>query len=85
MTMIGTVQDGRPSIVRMFLKASSAAELVGLQLLTNAKLLGRADYTDIQFVDGFWYAWFLVDVDKYPQLLEGLNGIKSNTRRSRTG
>ena len=83
--MVGTQHDARPSQVRMFLRAVSAEELVRLQLLTNAKLLGRADYTDIQFVDGFWYAWFLVDIDKYPEILKGLNGTVTRTRRPRTG
>jgi hypothetical protein len=82
--MLGSVNTAKPSQVRVFLRADSAEELVRLQLLTNVKLMGRADYTDIQFVDGFWYAWFLVDVDKYPEILEGLNGTKSRTRRPRT-
>lgn len=81
--MLGTVNTARPSQVRVFLKADSAEELVRLQLLTNTKLMGRADFTDIQFVDGFWYAWFLVDVDKYPFVLKDLNGTVTNSRRSR--
>lgn len=68
----------------MFLKADTAEGLVRLQLLTNTKLMGRADYTDIQFVDGFWYAWFLVDIDRYPELLGAIDGTESRARRPRT-
>lgn len=82
--MLGTVNTARPSQVRVFLKADSAEELVRLQLLTNTKLMGRADFTDIQFVDGFWYAWFLVDIDKYPFVLKDLNGTASKPSRQRT-
>lgn len=73
------------SQVRMFLKADSAEMLVRLQLQTNVLLMGRADFTDIQFVDGSWYAWYLLDVDKYPELLKGIfNGSEPRPRRSRT-
>ena len=84
MSMVGTVVSGRPSQVRVFLRADTAEELVRLQLLTNAKYLGMFDYTDIQYVQGKWYAWFLVDVDRAPDILKGLNGTQSNARRSRT-
>lgn len=84
MSMLGTSGSSSPSLVRMFLRADSAEMLVRLQLQTNVLLLGRADYTDIQQADdGKWYAWFLVDVAKYPQFLKGINGAVSNTRRSR--
>lgn len=82
--MRGTTNTASPAQVRVFLRAESAEELVRLQLLTNTKLMGRADYTDIQFVDGFWYAWFLVDVDRYPFVLKELNGTLTRTRRQRT-
>ena len=75
MSMMGTRVTARPSQVRMFLKADSAEELVRLQLLTNVRLKGRADYTDITFADGQWYCWFLVDVDNEGMaLFEELNG-----------
>lgn len=69
MAMMGSRVTARPSQIRMFLEADSPIELVGLQLQTNLLVKGRADYTDIQHVDGKWYAWFLVDVDQYPELL----------------
>ena len=53
--------------------------LVRLQLQMNVMLMGRADFTDIQFVDGFWYAWFLVDVDLHPAILKGIYGPVSST------
>lgn len=67
------------------MKADSAEMLVRLQLQVNVALMGRADFTDIQYVGGAWYAWFLVDVDKYPTLAKGVNGTLSSTRRSRAG
>lgn len=74
--MLGTVVQGNPSFVRMFLRADTAEKLVRLQLLTNVRLGGQANYTDIQFADGFWYAWFLVDIEKFPEML---NGSESST------
>lgn len=74
--MLGTVVQGNPSLVRMFLRADTAEKLVRLQLLTNVRLGGQANYTDIQFADGFWYAWFLVDIEKFPEILDG---AESNT------
>lgn len=76
--MLGTVVQANPSLVRMFLRADSAEELVRLQLLTNVRLGGQASYTDIQFADGAWYAWFLVDVDRFPEIL---NGAQSDSGR----
>ena len=84
MSMMGTATNAKPSEVRMFLKSDSPEGLVRLQLQTNTMLMGRADFTDIQFVDGFWYAWFLVDVDRYAGVLEKLNGSVTSTRRPRT-
>jgi len=80
--MLGTVVQSNPSLVRMFLRANSAEELVRSQLLTNVRLGGQASYTDIQFADGFWYAWFLVDIEKFPEIL---NGAESDISRPRTG
>lgn len=68
----------------MFLKADSAEMLVRLQLQTNVMLMGQADFTDIQFVGGSWYAWFLVDIDRYPELLKGIYEPKPGARRQRT-
>lgn len=72
MSMMGTRVTASPSQVRMFLRADTPEELVSLQLQTNLLVKGRADYTDIQFVKGSWYAWFMVDVDRYPEVLRGI-------------
>ena len=72
MSMQGTRVTASPSQVRMFLKADTPEELVSLQLQINTLLKGRADYTDIQFVKGSWYAWFLVDVDQNAEVLSVL-------------
>ena len=69
----------------MFLRADSAEGLVRSQLQVNTLLRGRADFTDIQFADGFWYAWFLVDMDRNSELLKVINGTQSDTRRPRAG
>lgn len=84
MGMQGTTGTSSPSLIRMFLRADSAENLVRLQLQTNVLLMGRADYTDIQFVKGKWYAWFLVDIDRYPQVLKALNGDVSHPGRQGT-
>jgi len=67
----------------MYLRADTADGLVRLQLKVNQLLMGRADYTNIQFADGFWYAWFLVDVDQNPEVLK-INGAISGSNRQRT-
>ena len=64
--------NSRPSVIRMFLKADSAEELVRLQLRMNVSILGRADYTDFSNVDGVWYCWFKIDVDHFPEILKQL-------------
>ena len=64
----------------MFLRADSPEGLVGLQLKVNTLLRGQANFTDIQSVDGFWFAWFLVDVDKNPEVLK-INGHIIGTSR----
>jgi hypothetical protein len=82
--MMGLGTTASPSQVRMFLEATSPQELVRLQLFTNTMLMGRADFTDIQHVDGKWYAWFLVDISKHPEVLKKLNEPTSSKRRPRT-
>jgi hypothetical protein len=68
--MMGSRVTARPSQIRMFLRADTPVGLVRLQLQNNIKLMGRADYTDIQFVNGQWYCWFMVDIDQNPQVLK---------------
>lgn len=77
--MIGTLTEGRVSLIKTFLKADTAEGLVRLQLQTNVAVRGQAHFTDIQFVDGFWYAWFTVDIDRFPEFIKVLNGTLTNT------
>lgn len=72
--LIGGASTARPSQIKMFIKAKTPESLVKKQLDLNLKLMGQASYTDISFVDGFWYAWFLVDVDKYPGVIGVFSG-----------
>lgn len=79
MSMMGTRVSARPSQIRLFLRADSAEELVRLQLQTNFRLKGRADFTDITFANDQWYAWYMVDIDNHQDLLgELLDGIESS-------
>lgn len=73
--MIGGAGDSRPSQIKMFLKAKTPEALVQKQLDLNLKLKGQASFTDITRSDGFWFAWFLIDIDRYPIVLEKLNGV----------
>ena len=78
MGMMGTRVTAKPSQIRMFLRADSAEELVRLQLQTNLKVKGRADFTDFTYVEAekTWYCWFMVDIDQHGlDLFEELNGI----------
>lgn len=85
MSMMGSSSaSARPSNVKFFLRADSAEELVRLQLENNVRLQGQAFYTDITFANGSWYAWFLVDLDKHPELVEGINGLTQSSVRQRT-
>lgn len=72
--MIGGAGSSRPSQIKMFLKAKTPEALVQKQLGLNLKVKGQASFTDINFVKGFWYCWFLVDIDRYPQVIEELHG-----------
>jgi hypothetical protein len=57
----------------MFLRAGTAEELVRSQVNVNVLVMGRAEFTDIQFVEGQWYAWFLLDIDAVsPNVLQTL-------------
>ena len=70
-----------PSNIRMFIRASTPEVLVRKQLAVNIAVKGQADFTDITFADGKWYAWFLVDANKHQDVLETINGTTNNTMR----
>ena len=44
-----------------FIKAKSPMRLRRLMLLNNVKHKGFVNYFDIQFSQGFWYAWYFVE------------------------
>ena len=68
MSMQGSLRNSSVSQIKFFLRADTAEELVRLQLDLNVKLMARADFTDITFAKGKWYAWFLIDIDKFPEV-----------------
>ena len=75
MSMMGSRVTALPSQVRLFLRARSPEDLVRKQLELNIAVKGRIDLTDIQFVDGQWYGWFMIDVDQHAEVVkELLNG-----------
>jgi len=70
--MIGGASTAKLSQIKMFLRAKTPEALVQKQLDLNLRLKGQASFTDIAKVDGQWYAWFLVDIDKYPIVVKEL-------------
>jgi hypothetical protein len=44
--------------VPMYLKASSPQGLHRLMLMNNIKAGAKYTYSDIQYVNGYWYAWY---------------------------
>jgi hypothetical protein len=55
-----------PSLVDVphYVRAKSPEGLIRAMLANNVKLKAYVGYFDIQFVNGFWYAWFTVDIEK---------------------
>lgn len=55
-----------PSLVDVphYVKAKSPDGLIRAMLANNVKLKAYVGYFDIQFVNGYWYAWFTIDVEK---------------------
>ena len=75
MSMIGSRGDSRVSQIKFFLSADTPEELVRRQLDLNLRLKARADFTDITFVNKKWYAWFLVDIDRFPEV-SAITGVE---------
>ena len=48
--------------IKRFIKAKTAEDLEQMMLVTNQSLGSSFDFEDIQFVKGFWYAWFYADI-----------------------
>lgn len=81
MSMVGSGAQAQPSRIKMFLRAGTAEELVSLQIHTNFLLKGEASFTDIQYVNKEWFAWFLVDVLEHPEIAGGIDGVAKESLR----
>lgn len=55
-----------PSLVDVphYVKARSPDGLIRAMLANNVRLKAYVSYTDIQFVNGNWYAWYTIDIEK---------------------
>lgn len=55
-----------PSLVDVphYVRAKTPDALIKAMLLNNTKLKAYVGYFDIQFVNGYWYAWFTIDIEK---------------------
>jgi len=55
-------------VVPNFIKASSPDLLREAMLLNNLKLQSEIKYQNIQFADGYWYAWFYEQIDYWDKI-----------------
>jgi hypothetical protein len=55
-------------VVPNFIKASSPDLLREAMLLNNLKLKSEIKYQDLQFANGYWYAWFYEQVDFWDKI-----------------
>jgi hypothetical protein len=55
--------DARLDKIPNFIKAKTVEGLRRFMLLNNMKHVMQFNYHDIQFVNGYWYAWFYESVD----------------------
>ena len=49
-------------LVPHYVKARTADQLVRVCFENNARMKAFVNYHSIQFVNGYWYAWFYMDV-----------------------
>jgi len=59
-----------------FLQAESLKALRLLMLKKNVERKTTFVYFNIQFVEGFWYAFYNDDLDLNDPIFEGLNGVE---------
>ncbi len=59
-------------VVPHFIKASSPDLLREAMLSNNLNLKSEIQYQDIQFADGYWYAWFYQKVDYFDQIKKNI-------------
>jgi hypothetical protein len=55
-----------PSLVDVphFIKARTPEALKRAMLDNNVRLKAFVGYFSIQFVNGYWYAWYTIDIEK---------------------
>lgn len=63
---VGTQTD--MGVFPHFIKASSAEKLQEALLMNNIRLKSEVKYFDIQFADGYWFAWYYDKVDLYSKI-----------------
>lgn len=52
-----------PLLIPHYVKARTPEGLKRAMLQNNLKFKAYCNYSNIQFVDGNWYAWFTVDLN----------------------
>lgn len=55
--------ESRATHIPNYIKAKSEQGLRKLMLQTNLKTRMEYRYFDIQFTNGYWFAWFYQDID----------------------
>jgi hypothetical protein len=63
-----------------YISAESPERLRSLMLKNNMRLNSWVNYKYIQYVDGKWYAWYYIDVEKEIILKENEKQLESNTK-----
>lgn len=55
-----------PSLVDVphYIKARTPDALIRAMLANNVRLKSYVSYFDIQFVNGQWYAWYTIDIER---------------------
>jgi hypothetical protein len=57
------MSESRSSFLPNYLRARSPQGLRRLMLLNNIKRGLQVSYFNIQFVNGYWFAWYNIEVD----------------------
>lgn len=47
-----------------YVRAKTPDALTKAMLANNMKLKAHVGYFDIQYANGYWYAWFIIDIEK---------------------
>lgn len=68
--------EARVSNLPNFLKHRSPEGLRKLMLTNNIKLGQQVNYISIQFVSGYWFAWFYQDIGFQEQYDKAMQNVK---------